>query len=269
MWQGLSVDECEQLATSWQLALRAERKSPHTLKTYGDGVRLYLAWCSREGVEPMVRSNLNAWTAALLGDGAAATTARTRQLGVRRFAAWLYEESEIVADPFLGIKSPKLDDEVIEPLTVEELRALIKTCQPPRGSTPKVALRYRRDEAIVRFMAETGIRAGEVVTLEIADLDLPNGSAVIRRGTGKGRLVPFGRDVSLALDRYLRSRRVHRLAETPALWLGDRGKRFSNDALHKTLSEHAADAGITDFHPHRLRHTLPTGGSPPAAPSPG
>jgi site-specific recombinase XerD len=255
--QTLSIAECEQLATSWQLALRAERKSPQTLKTYGDGVRFYLAWCAEEDLEPMSRGNLSAWTAALLDAGAAAATARSRQLGVRRFAAWLAEENEVPADPFLGIKSPRLDDKVIEPLTAEELRALIKTCQPPKGAEPKEAMRHRRDEAIIRFMAETGTRAGEVVALELADVDLPSGSAIVRRGKGgKGRAVPFGPDASLALDRYLRLRRSHRLAETTALWLGDRGKRFSYDALHKTLSERAAAAGIAGFHPHRLRHTM-------------
>jgi site-specific recombinase XerC len=50
----------------------------------------------------------------LLGAGAAAATARARQLAVRRFAAWLADEEEIAADPFLGVKSPKLDEQVIE-----------------------------------------------------------------------------------------------------------------------------------------------------------
>ena len=59
---------------------------------------------------------------------------------------------------------------------------------------------------------------------------------------------------------------THRLAASEALWLGDRGKRFSYDALHKTLKERAARPGWTGFHPHRLRHTaahrwLAAGGS--------
>jgi integrase/recombinase XerD len=45
------------------------------------------------------------------------------------------------------------------------------------------------------------------------------------------------------------------LKDDPALWLGDRGKHFSYDALHKTLGMRAAMAGIQGFHPHRLRHT--------------
>jgi integrase/recombinase XerD len=70
----------------------------------------------------------------------------------------------------------------------------------------------------------------------------------------------------LSLDRYLRLRRSHRLAGRPALWLGDRGKGFTYDALHKTLRERADAAGIVGFHPHKMRHTwahrwLSAGGS--------
>ena len=116
-------------------------------------------------------------------------------------------------------------------------------------------------------MMETGARAGEVVLIDLADVNLPAGVAIVRRGKGgKGRSVPFGPQTTKALDRYIRSRRTHRLAATDALWLGNRGKSFSYDALHKTLAMRATVAGIAGFHPHRLRHTaahrwLAAGGS--------
>lgn len=263
----VDVPEAEQLSVSWQLALRAQRKSPQTLRTYGEGVRQYLGWCAVNDVEPLTRSSLNLFTASLLDGGAAASTARSRQLGVRRFAAWLAEEGEIPADPFLGIKSPKLDETVIEPLSDDDLRAILKACVPPKGAEPKVAMRHRRDEAMVRLMLETGMRAGEVVALQMDDLDLTAGLVTVRRGKGgKGRVAPFGPEAALAVDRYLRLRRGHRLADRADLWLGDRGKGFSYDALHKTLGERAKAAGIEGFHPHRLRHTaahrwLAAGGS--------
>ncbi len=263
----LSTEVAERLALSWQLALRAQRKSPQTLKSYGEGVRQYLAWCDQNGLEPMVRANLNTWTATLLDEGAAPATARARQLGMRRFAPWLAEEGEIPADPFLGIKTPKLDERVVEPLSDDELRAMVKACIPPKGATPTEAMRHRRDEAMIRLMLESGMRAGEVVSLQLDDVDLAGGVATVRRGKGgKGRVVPFGPEVALALDRYLRLRRSHRLAAGTDLWLGDRGKGFSYDALHKTLRMRADQAGIVGFHPHRLRHTaahrwLAAGGS--------
>lgn len=249
------------LLTSWELALRAERKSPQTVKTYGDGVRRFLAWChdtSRPAV--LDRASVAGFIADLLDGGAEPATARSRHLALRRFSVWLLEEGEIDTDHLVGTKSPKLDSKVVDPLGEAELRALIAACS---GRD----LRDRRDEAIVRLMLETGARAGEVVALAVEDVDLRAGTAVVRRGKGgKGRVIPFGPQTTRALDRYLRLRRGHRLAATPALWLGDRGKAFSYDALHKTLSERAAAAGVKGFRPHRLRHTaahrwLAAGGS--------
>jgi len=255
------------LLPSWQLSLRADRKSETTLKTYSDGVRFYLAWCAEQQAAPLERGSIRGWVAALLDKGNQPATARARQLAVRRFTSWLAEEGEIPADPFLGIKAPKLDTKVIEPLTDDELRALLKACTPPKGATAAEMLRHRRDEAILRLMLETGARAGEVVAIERADVDAAAGTAIIRRGKGgKGRVVPFGPYTALALDRYMRLRTHHRLASSPALWLGDRGKGFTYDALHQALAGRATAAGIVGFHPHKMRHTaahrwLAAGGS--------
>lgn len=238
------------LLPSWELALRAERKSPQTVKAYGDGVRAFLTWCDRERrTAELTRTAVAGFVAGILDGGAAPATARSRQLAVRRFSAWLVEEGEADTDRLIGIKAPQLDTAVVEPLTDDQLRALLKACAGPE-------LRDRRDDAIVRLMLEAGARAGEVVDLAVADVDLAAGVALVRRGKGgKGRSVPIGPQAARSLDRYLRARRAHRLAATPALWLGDRGKAFSYDALHKTLAMRAGRAGIDGFHPHLLRHT--------------
>ena len=255
------------LVSSWLLSLRSDRKSEQTVKAYHDGVRFYLAWCAATDAPPLERASLRAWVTALLDGGNAPATARSRQLAVRRFTAWLAEEGEIPADPFVGVKAPKLDAHVVEPLTDDELRRLLKACTPPKGATPAEALRYRRDEAMLRLMLETGARAGEVVAIGRADVDLAAGTAIIRRGKGgKGRSVPFGPQTATAIDRYMRLRIHHRLAASPALWLGDRGRGFTYDALHKTLGERARAAGLDGFHPHKMRHTaahrwLAAGGS--------
>lgn len=255
------------LVPSWVLSLRADRKSPETIKSYGDGVRFYLDWCRREGASPLDRASLRAWVTSLLDIGAQPTTARARQLAVRRYAAWLAEEGEIPDDPFIGVKPPRLDEKIVQPLSDDELRRLLAACIPPKGATHAETMRYRRDEAIVRLMLETGMRAGEVASLQLADVDLVNGMAIVRRGKGgKDRVVPVGPYAALAVDRYRRLRAAHRLAASPELWLGDRGKQFSYDGLRRSLSVRASTAGIVGFHPHRLRHTaahrwLAAGGS--------
>jgi len=249
------------LLPSWELALRAERKSAQTIKSYGDGVRSFLRWCAEKGHSPALdRELVKGWVADLLDAGAEPATARARQLGMRRFSVWLEEEGEIDSDPLLGLKAPKLDAKVTESLTDSELRRLIKVC----GGKD---FRDRRDEAIVRLMAETGMRAGEVLGLTVDDVDLTRGLATVRRGKGgKGRIAPFGDQTGRAVDRYMRARRAHRLADTPVLWLGDRGKNFEYHALRDTLRYRAELAGIKGFHVHLLRHTaasrwLAAGGS--------
>ena len=119
-------------------------------------------------------------------------------------------------------------------------------------------MRDKRDEAILRLMSTSGARAGEVVAMEVRDVNLRAvpPTAIIRRGKGgKDRGIPLAVDGAAAIDRYLRARRTHRLMDDPALWLGDRGKRFSYDAMHKSLGMRASMAGVDGFHPHMLRHT--------------
>jgi integrase/recombinase XerD len=224
-------------------------------------VRGYLRWCAEQEHPPALdRTLVRAWVTDLLDSGNEAATAVARQLAVRRFSAWLVEEGEISDDPLLGLKAPKLDRKVTERLSDDEVRRLIDACGGKE-------FRDRRDEAIVRLMVETGMRAGELLGLAVLDVNLPIGIATVRRGKGgKGRTVPFGPQTGRAIDRYLRMRRSHRLAETSALWLGDRGKELAYFGLRNTLQYRAEVAGITGFHLHVLRHTaaqrwLDAGGS--------
>jgi integrase len=98
-----------------------------------------------------------------------------------------------------------------------------------------------------------------VLALEVPHVELARGIATVHRGKGgKGRVVPFGPQTAQALDRYMRARRTHRLAGTPALWLGDRGKELAYFGLRNTLQYRAEVAGVTGFHVHLLRHTAAT-----------
>lgn len=241
------------LLPSWQLALRAERKSPGTVKTYSAGVEGFLRWCQSTGTEPeLTKPTVQAFVASVLDGGAEAATAHARLKGVRLFSAWLADEKEIDEDPLEGMRSPKLDTKVVKALSVDQIRLLIKACAGSR-------LTDRRDEAIIRFMVESGARASEVVDIQVADVDLQRGLVTIRRGKGgKGRVVPIGPQTGIAIDRYLRARRSHRLAGTGALWLGGGGKTFGYHALDAGLKARADIAGIEDFHAHLLRHTFAT-----------
>jgi site-specific recombinase XerD len=248
--------DCPDLAAllpSWQLAMRAERKSPATITSYTEGVLAFLRWCESAGITPQItKTTVQAFTADLLDAGAQPATARARHMALRRYAAWLADEDELDTNPLLGVKPPKLDTKVVDALTDEQLRLLIKAC----GGKDLID---RRDEAIVRLMAETGLRAGELIAMQVTDVDLGHGRAIVRRGKGgKGRTVPFGAPTAAAIDRYMRTRRTHRLAGTGTLWLGGNGQTFSYHGLNLALKHRATTAGITGFHLHLMRHTAAT-----------
>ncbi|HET7425896.1 MAG TPA: site-specific integrase [Gemmatimonadales bacterium] len=255
----------------WQLAMRAENKSPATIACYTDATTRYLRWCADSDHPPMSRTALNGWISGMLEAGAAPSTARTRQMCVRRFASWLTEGGYLPAYPFPGVKAPRVPAPIVQPLTDDELRALIRTCTPPAPEdlteAGDQALHHRRDEAIIRLMLETAIRSGEVIALTVDDVDLDGFLVTIRRGKGgRGRVIPIGLDTALSIERYLGIRARHPRASDPSLWLGGHGKAFSQNGLIRSLSRRAARAGIDNFRPHRLRHTaahrwLAAGGS--------
>jgi site-specific recombinase XerD len=241
------------LEESWVTALRSERKSPNTVDLYREGVRQFLRWCERTGTPAeLTKPAAQAFLADLLQSGAQPMTARARYQALKRFSIWLASEGERDTDALIGLQQPKLDAKVINPLSVDELRALLKAC---RG----VEFRDRRDEAIIRLMAETGIRASECVGLRVEDVDIGRSTAIIRRGKGgAGRVVAFTPQTAAAIDRYKRARRSHRRADAPELWLGGPVKAFSYTGLYHALTWRAELAGISRFHPHLLRHTAAT-----------
>jgi len=239
------------LLPSWQLSLEAERKSPNTIKIYTTSVRQFITWCeASERPAVLDRRTVSAFIAGLLARGAQAATANARYRSLYRLAAWMADEGETGSNPLVGMSPPKTDRKVVPKLSDDELHRLILACAGK-------GLRDRRDEAIVRLAAEAMCRAEELLALTVDDVDLRRGIATIHRGKGgKGRIVPFGPQTARAIDRYLRLRRSHVLAASSgALWLGERGKGLGYDGLYATLRHRAEDAGIKNFHPHRLRHT--------------
>ncbi|MDT5402486.1 MAG: hypothetical protein QOK33_5717, partial [Mycobacterium sp.] len=184
------------LQLSWTLALRSESKAEGTVKMYNAGVNAFLRWCEATGTTPeLTKPAVRAFIADLLAGGAEPATAIARQKGLRRFSAWLADEGELDDDPLLGLKRPTEVRKVVNALTDDQLKRLFDAC---KGKT----FTHRRDEAVVRLMMETGLRAGEAIALDVADVDLARGLATVWRGKGgKGRVVPFGPQTAAAIDR--------------------------------------------------------------------
>ena len=241
------------LLPSWQLSMTSERKSPATIQTYTNGVNAFLKWC-REKDRPAIldKRTVTEWMAEMLNTKTEATTAKARQHALKMFAKWLFNEGEIDENPLEGLKAPRLDSKVVHALSDEQVKAMIRACQGK-------SFVDRRDEALVRLMAETGVRASETLNLTVKDVDLHARTAIVRSGKGfKGRIVPLSATCATALDRYIRQRRKLTGSDEGMLWIGAYGNTFGYYGLRKSMQGRAKKANIDNFHLHLFRHTFAT-----------
>ena len=225
----MTPDEARGLCESWIIHLQAERKSAHTIRGYTDGLQLYTDWCEKLGRKVELEPHpVKEWVAWQLEGGRAvrstpggnpldrpgleAATVTARLRGVRRFSAWLAGEND-EPDRIAGVRPPKLDDKVPDAVTAEQLAALQATCKSRDFYDV-------RDKAIISVMIDSMVRAEELLSMTVKGLDLRNRTALIVKGKGgKGRVVAFSAQAARDLDRYMRARAKHRLANEDWLWL--------------------------------------------------
>jgi site-specific recombinase XerD len=246
------LPDLAELLPSWCRAMGGANRSPATITLYRSSVLTFLRWCDDTGVTAeLTKDGVNAFVAGLLDAGAEPATAVARQKALRQYSKWLAAEGELKHDPLLGLARPQQMTKVVDALDDDQLRQLFRACL---GTT----FLDRRDEAVVRLMTETGLRAGELIALSVTDVDLDRGQAVVRKAKGgKQRVVPFGPKTIACLDRYLRARR-RIVGNTTALWVSVHGTPFTYFGLTQAIKGRAKAAGINGFHLHLLRHTAAT-----------
>lgn len=242
------------LVESWRISLVALNKAKSTVASYTKTARTFLHWCDDNSIcEPMSTPAIRGFIAAVLEDGAESTTARLRHYSLKAFSTWLLAEGEITTDPFSGLGPPRMDEKVVPSLSDDDISRLLGSCRGAKFTD-------RRDEAILKFMFETGIRSQELCSMNLADLNLVEMTAVVVRGKGgRGRVVPFSASTAAALDRYLRARKKIAKPGVERLWVGyTTGRGIGYQAMYCSLKARAISVGLDGFHPHLTRHTAAT-----------
>lgn len=243
------------LVESWTLSLHA--KAPGTTKLYRRTVEtfaVFLAATGRPENAPgdlcaVSRQDIEAWFGVQRAAGLAPATIRSRWIALRNLYGWLADEEEIDGNPMSKVKVDRANSVPVDVLTDGAVAALLKACEGK-------AFLDRRDMALIRVLAATGMRRAELTALTVEDIDLVRRVAYIRHGKGdKARYVRFDAGTAAAIDRYRRTRARHRLAALPALWLSRSGPLQPN-GVSWALDRRAELAGIGHVHPHQLRHTF-------------
>ena len=159
---------------------------------------------------------------------------------------WMQKERLTEHDLMENVEVPRAPRKVREILTVEQLDTLIRMAD---GHT----IDRRRDAAMIAMLVETGVRVGELVSIDLDDLDLVERTIEVDGKTGP-RKVPFGYRTDRLIQKYLRVRGQYSHArETQALWVGDRGA-LSVDGVAQALARASERAGLGRVSPHAIRH---------------
>jgi integrase/recombinase XerC len=235
--------------------------APHTVRAYLGDVAGLLEHAERLGrTEPadLDLRTLRSWLAHQQVTGRSRTTLVRRATAVRVFTAWLARTGRIPRDVGAGLRSPKTRQPLPPVLRQDEAAELIAAAARLAQDGSPMGL---RDTAMLEVLYATGVRVGELVALDVDDVD--RGRNVVRvLGKGrKERTVPFGLPAAQALDAWLVRGRPQLLAPgaAGALFLGARGGRIDQRAVRSVVHRRIADVpGAPDIGPHGLRHTAAT-----------
>ncbi|MDP9068079.1 MAG: site-specific tyrosine recombinase XerD [Actinomycetota bacterium] len=207
----------------------------------GDDLTLYLEHLRSSGVD---------------GGSYSASSVARMLVSLKAFHRFLVREGHSQSDPTARVGAPKRPRSIPKAIAIDEIERLLEL--PPSNNLG------RRDRAILESLYGAGLRISELVNLDVDDVDLDEGSVLIRGGKGgKSRRVPIGRAARSAIGDYLTAVRpsLSRKALSPgaALFLNARGGRLSRQGCWKILRRYAELAGMEDrVSPHTLRHSFAT-----------
>lgn len=244
-----SPDELEDLLDAWRLSLRAARKSPRTIEAYSTAGEQLLAFLSAQGMPTRVPAIAREHVEAFLidvGERNAPSTVGTRFRGLQALFKYLVEEGELRESPMRNMRAPKAPDKTVRVLSEDELKALLATCTGR-------SFDERRDQAMLLVFIDTGVRRHELATLSVDDVDFTDEVVFVMGKGERARACPIGARTALALNRYLRERRGHRLASSPMLWLGGRGV-LTDAGVAQMVRRRGLQGGLGELHPHVFRH---------------
>jgi len=241
-------------------ACEAEGKSVATVISYAENLARFQA-IARELRLPgypqdITRQHVRMFLARLHRQGNSPATVNDRLAVLRLWFRWLKGEGIVQADPTDGIGKVRQEKKVLKVLTPAQVRDLLAICQREGRKDKKTAALAAQNRAIVLVLYNCGLRASQLVGLDLADVDFQRMTIHVRHGKGaKERLVWLGRLPRQALWRYVT---LYGGQEPGPLFLSERGGRMLRTSLIQLLTKLASKTNWPKkaCHPHMFRRTF-------------
>lgn len=168
--------------------------------------------------------------------------------GVAQFFRWAAREGVVLLDPFDRVRPPQT--RTLPPyLTQAEVRSVLEVCDPEA---------QLRDRAVLEVLYSSALRIGELVRLDLTDVDFGGRTLLVRLGNGKkDHVARIGRVAAKLTRRYVQTQRVAAPSDARALFVDDLGNRITVDAVATyILAPAVRGAGVMKHvTPHVLRHS--------------
>lgn len=234
--------------------------SPNTVAAYRRDLSEYVSFLVMRDVnEPdsITRDDVTAYVQSLRVRALAPSTVERRVAALKGFHKFLVAEGLAVNHPAARVPLPKVPERLPDVISIEQADELLS--QPFADGA--VGL---RDRAILEMLYGCGIRVSELTGLDTTDIELDEGFIRVFGKGSKERVVPISGMALHALVAYLEHGRslLHPKASvgssSSAVFLSSRGARLSRQAVHRLVKAHGARVGLSELHPHTLRHSFAT-----------
>lgn len=245
------------LAESFIFHLSTERRlSTNTLESYSADLKRFVQFMEDEGVglDAFTRSHFLAYL-TLLRDGGLSARSTSRHISsLRSFFRFLVREGRLAANPIAEVRAQRPGRPLPKFLTVNQVTTLLAAPDRARATPENV-----RDKAILTLMYASGLRATEVVSLRMENVDPDAGFLRIMGKGRKERVVPVAETALDLLKEYIEAVRPGFIKEkaTNALFLSRQGRAITRQTLWNRIRYWALMAGIQEkISPHVLRHSF-------------
>ncbi len=236
-------------------------RSANTVKAYGKDIDWLIQFVTTVGCSQIADVGifeLRGWLAAQRNAGLSSATIARRATAIRTFFAWAQVTNIIELDPASGLVIPKVSKKLPHVLAQSQASDAMDRVQLRADDDSPV---HVRDVAILELLYATGIRVGELVGLEIDDIDRSRRTVRVIGKGNKQRVVPYGGGAEAALDKYLTNARPQLVKSESgaAVFLGARGKRIDQRVVRTMVHDVLQSlGGSPDLSPHGLRHSAAT-----------
>lgn len=244
----------------YMLSLNARRLSENTIEDYSRTLARFARFLvSDPPINQVTQQHIELFLSSL--KNLSNKSILNHYIGLSALWTWLVNEGYAKENLVRRIKPPKTEQKEIVPLTEVELKAVMGALNRSRiynrtGTNIDHSLgSMERNRAIILLMLDTGLRASELCDLLIEDVDNRNNRIYVRKGKGmKERKLPFSARTGQMIWRYVSSRDAP-LPQDP-LFTTRSNRPLTRNKLAEMFSGVGRRAHVTDFHPHRLRHTF-------------